>query len=764
MQLPETITWHRNDHLFSYARSLLASSVPKDKALEMLREANKRCRPQPLSDFEVRKILGSAYSKPAGWSEKVRRRTGMNGSTRANRSTPPDDSGSDCVRRFVTEPDLGAITIPEPPELDAAGQLRAQTEALFRPGDLINIVRDTINGDPYGAGLQPTYETLMAEPETFLGLADPEHGLWLRHNPTDGKHKTEKGKAEGDADVTDLRSCLLECDPENSESMSEEELEAAKLDQYRRILALRLPCRAITDSGHKSVHAVVQVEDDGEELDREEWQRRTDLVYEAAGMVGLEPDSSCKTPSKMCRASGAMRKGHQQRLLATLESLPDACRTWAEWESWLDSQTATEAEEAAAPAGNVPQHYQLAQSLVQKREACIIDGIPAIRDADGRWQRGWTAVERAILDYAPTVRSSVRKEVLSLLNLEAPRREQASKYIIAFRNGFLDVRTMELSPTCDEPILDEIPHDWNPDAASEVMDATLNKLADGNPETLANMEEAAGLCLYRCSSDYQYIFALVGDGSNGKSVYMDAIRCMLGQDNISAMQPEELTARFQAEQLMGRLAMLADDASSSTINEGLKAIMKRLSAGNVLHTDVKHYPGCEFVPYCTMLISWNRFPKVSSSDFGFMRRLVPVPFMHTFRKTDPDYDSTIRDSLREEQAQERLLVHAVEGLRRLIRQDQPTGNHAADLLKAEIEAEGDSVYSWMEDEGIEQDSLIGQRTSDVYGRYKGYCEANGIEKPDDARWFGRKVKARLQLKTVKCTAKGSQYREYAPAG
>ena len=246
--------------------------------------------------------------------------------------------------------------------------------------------------------------------------------------------------------------------------------------------------------------------------------------------------------------------------------------------------------------------------------------------------------------------------------------------------------------------------------------------------------------------------------------HMDAVRCMLGQDNISAMQPEELTARFQAEQLMGRLAMLADDASSSTINEGLKAIMKRLSAGNVLHTDVKHYPGCEFVPYCTMLISWNRFPKVSSSDFGFMRRLVPVPFMHTFRKTDPDYDSTIRDSLREEQAQERLLVHAVEGLRRLIRQDQPTGNHAADLLKAEIEAEGDSVYSWMEDEGIEQDSLIGQRTSDVYGRYKGYCEANGIEKPDDARWFGRKVKARLDLKTVKCTAKGSQYREYAPAG
>lgn len=758
MEVPSVIPdGARNDTVYRLAASMRANSVPFEEAMDECGAVNEsRCSP-PLPSGEVEATVRSAYTKPEGYSPEVLAKVGARKRGQANPPTAAGHKGGGGRRKVDYSLDVSdeMERLPSPPTLSPAEQFAEQARAMLRPGERVNVVCDARGGRPIGSGMMLTYESATTEPATFLGLAgDP--GMWLRVNPTSGRHAERGARGEGNADVTDLRNVLVEADPEGADKMTDAELDESKRRQLARIVALRLPCAAVVDSGHKSVHAIVQVEDEGEHLDRQEWERRRDMVYAVCDANGLAHDPSCKNPSRLCRVAGARRGGHVQTLLATRSTEPRLFGTFREWEQWVGASVASPAD--AAEGASTPEHVRVSNLLMGERGMCVADGIPCIRDG-GSWATGWRGVERAALDYSPNMKSNARREVLKYLELVAPRTSQADKRFIAFSNGILDLSTMTMVDGCDGPMLNVIPHRWNPGAESDAADRTLAKLADGDEATVANIEEAMGLCLYRNSSDCQFIFCLLGDGSNGKSVLLDAVSCMLGRENVTAMQPDDLDRQFQAEQLMGKLALLADDASSSLITEHEKASMKRVSAGNIVHTDIKGQPGCDFTPYATMLVSWNRFPRVAGAEFGFMRRLVPVPFTHTFSPDDADYDPQIRDHLRGEAAQERLLVRAVSGLCRLLRRGRPTVNARGDEMKGDIAAESDSIQAWVYDECVSTQSLLSRSTDEVYSGYSSWCESSGFDAASKVA-FGRAVKRRFGVLSKPEKSHGSTYRVY----
>lgn len=391
----------RNSYLYKFACSLNAHGVAKADALGLVTAENREvCRP-PLPDGEAARCVESAYTNPSGFSPEIAARCARHMPARLPAPVVAMGRGTDTPGPargvgLLDRVDLSCIELPEPPDLTTAEQLRAQLAAMFRPGELVNVVMDSAGGSPCGAGRMVSIDS-MADPEAaevIVSMADSDAGAWLRCNPTDGKHESHGKRAECDADVTRYANVLVESDPEDAAGMDPERLREAKREQLRRIVALRLPCACVVDSGHKSIHAVVRVEDPGETLTREEWERRRDLVYAVCDANGLPHDPACKNPSRLTRLAGATRGGQEQTLIAT--NLGAA--TFLEWSAWV--REAGE-ESGYTPRVPAPVRFNEWQADPPKLKPVLIEGILreealAYLNAGSKSYKTWMALNLAV--------------------------------------------------------------------------------------------------------------------------------------------------------------------------------------------------------------------------------------------------------------------------------------------------------------------------------------------------------------------------------
>jgi len=372
-------------------------------------------------------------------------------------------------------------------------------------------------------------------------------------------------------------------------------------------------------------------------------------------------------------------------------------------------------------------HAKVAHELIEKRGAAFVDGMPALREPDfGRYVTGWDAFDAAIIDMNEDSTTSNRKEVKAFVQAKAPRLRQSPWNLIAFKNGVLDINTMEFRDWLPTDVIPNvIPHNWNPEASSELLDHTLDRMACGDMAVLCNLTEFIGVCMMRSVKRCPVFPVLIGEGSNGKSTYIGLLKDVVGEENISGLQPKDITARFLGAHIVGKTANLGDDIASGYLDDRDCSIIKSVATGDLMFTDVKGGTGFKFEPYCTMVFSCNAFPRLADTTPGFMRRFMPIEFNAVFKRTDPDYDPMIGDKLREESVLEYACVLGVEGLRRVISQNGPTPNELAEAMKGDLAREGNTALQWFNDEGITAERIVGLTKEEVHQQYVAWCERNG---------------------------------------
>lgn len=406
-------------------------------------------------------------------------------------------------------------------------------------------------------------------------------------------------------------------------------------------------------------------------------------------------------------------------------------------------------------------HVVIANRILGQYSACFLDGMPAVFDGLS-YRVGWDMVERAVLKEWPNAKDRDRKEVIKYLHLTMPHHKQSDPRYIGFKNGVLDIETMELLSFSPEfKIPNVIPHDWNPNATSEVVDNTLRKIACDDPYIENNLAEFIGLCMYR-SGKYAFSAILLGKqgetASNGKSTYIDMIREILGEDNYSSLSLHVLGERFYQDYLAGKLANLGDDISSSFTKGQSLEVFKKAVAGSELTTDVKGTKGYKFKPYCTMIFSANEFPKLENLDDGVLRRLFPIRFNAHFTSDDPDFDPDIGDKLKQEEAIEAAIVRGVWGLKRVIQQRRPTDNDESRRMVRSIQVDNSSILQWIEDDGIQRENLIESTVAYAYELYEQWCKNSGI-KNKFAKWqFSKDTCSHFKFKIKNTTREGKSVR------
>lgn len=368
-----------------------------------------------------------------------------------------------------------------------------------------------------------------------------------------------------------------------------------------------------------------------------------------------------------------------------------------------------------------------------------------------------------IRENIPNIKKNQKAEVFDCLRDITECKTQADARYIAFRNGVLDIVTGQMQPfSPDLVITNQIPWDYNPEAYSELADDTLNKLACGDQPIRALLEECIGYCFYR-ANDYKKSFMLTGKGNNGKSTFLDCVKSILGDGNISALDLKELGDRFSTSMMFGKLANIGDDIGDDFLQGSQVATFKKVVSGNRIKAERKGQDPFEFNPYVKLLFSANDIPRMKDKTGAVLNRLVIIPFNARFTKylpsgeIDPDYNPKIRYELVEQSSVEYLIRVGVEGLKRIIENQGFSKSDATEQMAEEYDLMNNPIKGFFAEQ--EEGYIFRETVQDIFTRYQLYCNDCGI-KPETKISFGKTVAEMFQVESKNTRVNGKQVRFY----
>ena len=401
-------------------------------------------------------------------------------------------------------------------------------------------------------------------------------------------------------------------------------------------------------------------------------------------------------------------------------------------------------------------HDQFAQYLINEKHIVRINGQLHIYK-DGVYVSGVRDIESSMVSYLPQLKSNQRTETMKYIELIAKEVEVADARYIAFKNGVYNVMTGELTDfSPDFVITNQIPWNFVPEAYSEVCDKVLNKMACQDKQVRLLLEECIGYCFYR-RNEMSKAFILTGEKSNGKSTYLEMVKNVLGEGNVSSLDLAELDERFSVAEMSGKLANIGDDISDEFMQGRSIATFKKIVSGNSIKAEFKGQDVFFFSPYVKLLFSANNIPRTKDKTGAVLRRLVIIPFNAVFSEQDEDYDPYIIYKLKEQDVMEYLVRLGVEALKRIIEQRKFSYSEKVNDALKEYETENNPVLMFLDEVG--QSGIENQLTDEVYRRYKVFCIENGYSEMTKTT-FSKELNRKFGLVSKMTRVDGKAIRVY----
>lgn len=306
-------------------------------------------------------------------------------------------------------------------------------------------------------------------------------------------------------------------------------------------------------------------------------------------------------------------------------------------------------------------------------------------------------------------------------------------------NGILDLRTGELDDyTPDEYHRTRIEIDYDPDAKCDAIDDFLHDVVE--PANVPILYRFIAHTLYR-GYPGEKAAMLLGEGQNGKSVFLSLVERFLGRFNVANQSLQDLNEeRWAANNLVGKLANIHPDMSDQTVQT--MQMFKKLTGRDTISADVKYEKPVKFENHATMLFACNRMPVMKDDTRGNWRRWILINFPNTFERGDGDYlpKSELMDRIACETELQGLLRRCVKEIKEW---DQgrpwfPNAPHWREARK-NIRRAAEPVYDFAESclrETPDEDEYV--TIDDAMACYRAYASEEGL--PVTTREeFGRKV-------------------------
>lgn len=217
-------------------------------------------------------------------------------------------------------------------------------------------------------------------------------------------------------------------------------------------------------------------------------------------------------------------------------------------------------------------------------------------------------------------------------------------------------------------------------------------------------------------------FFFVGDGQNGKSVLLNILRKMIGEDFCSAMSIETLTTnRFATSTLIDKKINICLEEESTYIKADK---FKALVGGDPVQAERKFGETFTMIPSTKFIFATNEMPTFSGLNYGLVRRIKIIPFNK--RIEEEKKDTKLTEKLCAELPG--IFGWALEGAKRLIANEYHfTVSLASNEKSKEFQQNISSAVLFFNETFEESaDGFIALNT--LYSEYTSWCEAKGKKK------------------------------------
>ncbi|MFC2002114.1 phage/plasmid primase, P4 family [Chloroflexota bacterium] len=324
--------------------------------------------------------------------------------------------------------------------------------------------------------------------------------------------------------------------------------------------------------------------------------------------------------------------------------------------------------------------------------------------------------------------------------------------IVVVKNGVLDLNTGKVyEHSKDYKATIAIPVAYDAVAECPRIDQFVREVVEQKDISL--LYEVPAWCLTPYSG-IQRLVILLGEGANGKTVYLEVIRRFLGRNNCTVYSLQSLTTnRFAIAGLYDKLANISPELPSNALKQA--GPLKTLTGLDTIEAEKKFKDSFNFVNTAKMIFASNAPPEINEDTLAVWRRFVTVDFPFTFKGDRAD--KNLLAKLTTEQELSGLLNKALDGLIRLKRNGDFTYTTSIEDTRAKYLLASNPASAFIEDHC--EFSAWGNITKEeLYQAFMKFCEDNKL--PGMAKKaFGRKIKRAYNLSEERESWRGINLKE-----
>ena len=362
------------------------------------------------------------------------------------------------------------------------------------------------------------------------------------------------------------------------------------------------------------------------------------------------------------------------------------------------------------------------QEIMQQRSLKYAEGLGFYEYAHGVWEkrpdnqiRGYLA---ALLGYWAS--GSKLDTLLKYLKAETTTEELFNrKAVFNFRNCILDLPSGEQRDHSEIYMSSvQAGYDYDPKADCPKWKKFISEIMSDRKPSMDLLQEMTGYILY-IDSSLQKCFFLMGDGANGKSVFLNVIRAVFGEANVSNVEMSSLIEPFQRINLINSLVNISTETSSNV--KGAESIFKQIVVGDTINGCYKNKDFVNFNPRCVMISACNEYIKSRDTTSGFLRRICFIDFPCKFEgdKADIELESKLKGEL------PGIFNWAYEGYRRLSEQKHFTETPEQTQMMEEFVQIMNPVAAFIRETLSDRTGRIERKV--LYEEYTTWCKSAGHE-------------------------------------
>jgi len=310
--------------------------------------------------------------------------------------------------------------------------------------------------------------------------------------------------------------------------------------------------------------------------------------------------------------------------------------------------------------------------------------------------------------------------------------------IIVVKNGVIDLNTRKLLPhSKDYKATMALPVTYDVGADCPQIIKFVGEVV--KPEDRLLLWEIPAWCLTPYSG-IQRLVILLGEGANGKTVYLEMLRRFLGRENCTAYSLQSLTTnRFAIAGLYGKLANISPELPSTALRQA--GPLKTLTGLDTVEAEKKFRDSFNFVNTAKLIFATNNPPEISEDTLAVWRRFVVIDF--PFKFTGDRADKNLLAKLTTEKELSGLLNKSLDGLARLKKNGDFSYTRSIEDTRDKYLLASNPMMAFIE-ERCEFDPWSTVMKKDLHQAFMEFCAANKLPGMT-IKAFGHKIKREYML-------------------